>query len=199
VSIGEYDEKHEWPELAEWPELMPNEVSADFVERTFKLVREDQLKISTEAAQVEDIQFPGEFLSAYAAPDPSADFTGQLMSRMNQADRSALASYSVPEPSADFVERTLAALHLRRHRARRETPLRALTPWAALAAILLATLLLLTPSAPLASTSATAYSSSPWGTLMAQQMRGRDSGNLSLSAADPLLLLASGALAKEED
>ena len=199
MSIGEYDEKHEWPELAEWPELMPNEVSADFVERTFKLVREDQLKISTEAAQVEDIQFPEEFLSAYAAPDPSADFTGQLMSRMNQADRSALASYSVPEPSRDFVERTLAALHLPRYRARHKTPLRALAPWAALAAVLLATLLLLPPSKPPASITATAYSASRWGTLMAQQMRGRDLGSLSLGAADPLLLLASGTLAEEEN
>ena len=107
MSIGEYDEKHEWPELAEWPELMPNEVSADFVDRTFSLVLEDQARINEEAAQVEDIQFPEEFLAAYATPDPSADFTGQLMSRMNQADRSALASYSVPEPSADFVERNL--------------------------------------------------------------------------------------------
>jgi hypothetical protein len=197
VSIGEYEEKHEWPELDEWPDLMPNEISADFVERTFKLVLEDQLSIANEAAQVEDIQFPGEFLSAYAAPDPSGDFTGQLMSRMTQADRSTLASYSVPEPSADFVERTLAALHLPRLRARRRTPVRTLAPWAALAAMLLATLLLL-PREPEPSTSATAYSPSPWATVMAEQMRDRDLGNLSLGAADPLLLLASGALTGEE-
>ncbi len=198
MSIGEYDERHEWPEFAEWPDLMPNEISADFVERTFKLVLEDQLSIANEAAQVEDIQFPGEVLSAYAAPDPSGDFTRQLMSRMSQAGQSTLASYSVPEPSADFVERTLAALHLPRLRARRQTAVRTLAPWVALAAMLLATLLLLTPDPPPASTSATAYSPSPWATVMAEQMRDRDLGNLGLGAADPLLLLASGTLTEEE-
>ena len=195
----EYDEQHDWPELTEWPDLMPNEVSADFVDRTSRLVLEDQLCIAEEAAQVEDIQFPEEFLSAYAAPEPSGNFAVQLMSRMDQDDRSALASYSVPEPSGDFVERTLAALHLPRLRARRKTAVRAMAPWVALAAVLLATLLLLPRHEPEVNTAASAYSASPWATAMAQQMHDRDVGNLSLGAADPLLLLASGAMSEEED
>ena len=200
-------DQQQWPELTEWAQLMPTRVSPDFVERTCQRVIEDQQRIAEEAERVDEIQFPERFFAAYGTPEPSVSFTARLMARMRAGEDPPLVRLmsidSVPEPSQDFVERTLAALRVPRLRALPSPPaarLRILAPWAAAAAILVVALLAWPrPSEPPTTPTAAAFSASPSATAMAGQIRARDVGSLNLRAADPLLMLARGALTEEDE
>ena len=204
------DETQDWPELTEWPQLMPNQVSDDFVERTFQRVVQDQRRIAQEADQVDDVQFPPGFLDTYQVPEPSGKFSSRLMARLEKGEplstwQRQLATYTTPEPSQDFVDRTLAALErfgdTPRPRALRATNLRFKRPalYAAAAAAVLVTALLWPRTEPLPSITASAYSASPFATAMAAQIQAGDVGALDLGAPDPLLLMATGALAEEQE
>lgn len=196
----------DWPELTEWPELMPTEVSPDFVELTCRRVFRDQRRIADEAERVDEIQLPADLLAHYSPPETSRDFSDRVLAMMAREPALPWSTYATPEPSEDFVERTLAALRVPVHRSSGRQP-RRLTParLVALAAALILALVLWqrTETSTVAITAAEAtavtYSPAPWATAMATHIREREPGAPELRAADPLLLLAMGALTERPD
>ena len=190
---------HPFPEEREWldlpaPEGLP--IAADFVERTLRALRCDEVVFDVSpAAEVVDDLTP-RLLAAHAAPPPSPDFVERTL-RLVQRDRrdrwhELLARYVAPEPSPEFVAKTLAALAAGRHTPAAAAARRAWTwPLVTLAAAGLLWFVLRTPARPpielrLAGAAPVAFAYSHAGTplpaVLAAEQR----------AADPQALLDGG-------
>ena len=119
---------HPFPDEREWLDLpSPAElpIAADFVERTMRALRCDEVVFDVSpAAEVADELTP-QVLAAHAAPPPSPDFVESTL-RLVQKDRrdrwrELLARHVAPEPSPEFVAKTLAALAAEQHTPARAT------------------------------------------------------------------------------
>jgi hypothetical protein len=117
---------HDKPADGSWLDDAYPLVDADFVGSTLDRVLSDRDEIETEAACVEQIRFPADFLTTYTVADTSPTFVEDTLARV-VADRFAgrnlqtdadyefhalIEQAQVPEPSKDFVDRTLRGIML---------------------------------------------------------------------------------------